>query len=62
MFRATEDQEYYEFLSPTLLPKASGFLWNENMMIHLNCRGYAVAQFMQPEQPYYAHHRAVLSM
>lgn len=75
MFRATEDQEFYELLSPTILPKASGFLWNEAMMIHMNCRGYAVSQymqpepakysyapnleaktFMQPEQPYYAHH------
>ncbi|TYA12173.1 NdvB protein [Paenibacillus faecis] len=55
MFRATEDQEYYELLSPTLLPKASGFLWNENMMIHMNCRGYAVAQFMQPEPAKYSH-------
>ena len=50
-------------------------LWNKTMMIHMNCRGYAVSQFMQPEpskysaapnmeaktfmqpeQPYYAHH------
>lgn len=75
MIRATENNEYVELTSPTLLPKASGFLWNEKMMIHMNCRGYAVAQFMQPEpgkysyapnleaktfmqpeQPYYAHH------
>ncbi len=75
MIRASENQEFYELASPTLLPKASGFLWNEKMMIHMNCRGYAVAQymqpepakysyapnleaktFMQPEQPYYAHH------
>ena len=75
MIRASEDNEYYELTSPTILPKASGFLWNEKMMIHMNCRGYAVAQFMQPEpgkysyapnleaktfmqpeQPYYAHH------
>lgn len=55
MFRATEDQEYYELLSPTILPKASGFLWNETMMIHMNCRGYAVAQFMQPEPAKYSH-------
>jgi len=55
MFRATEDQEFYELLSPTLLPKASGFLWNETMMIHMNCRGYAVAQFMQPEPAKYSH-------
>ncbi|MCK8486535.1 NdvB protein [Paenibacillus sp. MBLB2552] len=55
MFRATEDQDFYELLSPTLLPKASGFLWNEMMMVHMNCRGYAVAQFMQPEPAKYSH-------
>ncbi|MBX2812707.1 MAG: glycosyltransferase 36 [Myxococcales bacterium] len=61
--------------SPTAMPRASAFLWNPKMMIQVNCRGYAVAQhmqpepakyayapniegktFMQPEQPYYAHH------
>ena len=75
MIRASEDNEYYELNSPISMPKASGFLWNEKMMIHANCRGYAIAQFMQPEpakysyapnleaktfmqpeQPYYAHH------
>jgi cellobionic acid phosphorylase len=55
MIRISEDQEYYELTSPTLLPKASGFLWNERMMIHMNCRGYAVAQFMQPEPAKYSH-------
>lgn len=55
MIRATEDNEYYELTSPTMLPKASGFLWNEKMMIHMNCRGYAVAQFMQPEPAKYSH-------
>ncbi|MEO0468179.1 MAG: NdvB protein [Bacteroidota bacterium] len=44
-----------ELHSPTLLPQASGFLWNPHMMIHMNCRGYAVAQFMQPEPAKYAH-------
>jgi len=62
-------------LSPTAMPQASAFLWNPKMMIQMNCRGYATAQymdpeprkyayaptieaqsFMQPEQPYYAHH------
>jgi len=75
MIRATDNNESYELTSPTSMPKASGFLWNNKMMIHVNCRGYAVAQFMQPEpakysyapnleaktfmqpeQPYYAHH------
>ncbi|GGN94650.1 GH36-type glycosyl hydrolase domain-containing protein [Saccharibacillus kuerlensis] len=55
MIRPTEDQQYYELTSPTALPKASGFLWNEKMMIHMNCRGYAVAQFMQPEPAKYSH-------
>ncbi|NQX48324.1 NdvB protein [Paenibacillus tritici] len=55
MIRASEDNEYYELSSPTILPKASGFLWNEQMMIHMNCRGYAVAQFMQPEPAKYSY-------
>ena len=41
--------------SPTVMPKASAFLWNRRMMIHMNCRGFAVAQFMQPEPAKYAH-------
>jgi cellobionic acid phosphorylase len=55
MIRPTKDNEFYELTSPTILPKASGFLWNEKMMIHMNCRGYAVAQFMQPEPAKYSH-------
>ncbi|HEY5561202.1 MAG TPA: amylo-alpha-1,6-glucosidase [Clostridiaceae bacterium] len=55
MIKATENNEYYELDNPTSMPKASGFLWNENMMIHMNCRGYAVAQFMQPEPAKYSY-------
>ena len=55
MIRATDNNERYELTSPTTLPKASGFLWNEKMMIHMNCRGYAVAQFMQPEPAKYSY-------
>ena len=55
MIRATDNNAYYELTSPTSLPKASGFLWNEKMMIHMNCRGYAVAQFMQPEPAKYSY-------
>lgn len=40
--------------SPTAMPKASGFLWNKKMMLQMNCRGYAVAQFMQPEPTKYS--------
>ncbi|ALS99908.1 GH36-type glycosyl hydrolase domain-containing protein [Lacimicrobium alkaliphilum] len=39
--------------SPTAMPQASGFLWNPQMLIQMNCRGYAVAQFMQPEPAKY---------
>ncbi|MEX0298405.1 MAG: NdvB protein, partial [Kordiimonas sp.] len=41
--------------NPTLMPEAGGFLWNKRMMIQVNCRGYATAQFMQPEPAKYAH-------
>ncbi|WP_076416609.1 GH36-type glycosyl hydrolase domain-containing protein [Shewanella sp. UCD-KL12] len=40
---------------PKSMPKASGFLWNPSMMLQMNCRGYATAQFMQPEPAKYAH-------
>lgn len=42
--------------SPLSMPNAAGFLWNRKMMIQMNCRGYAVSQFMQPEHNYYTHH------
>ena len=41
--------------SPTDMPQASTFLWNRRMLLQLNCRGYATAQFMQPEPAKYAH-------
>lgn len=47
--------ERCELSHPTELPRAAGFLWNRSMMIQVNCRGYAVAQFMQPEPAKYAH-------
>lgn len=50
-----EDGDRYELTSPTALPKAGSFLWNKRMMIHFTCRGYATAQFMQPEPAKYAH-------
>ncbi|MDR7294982.1 cellobionic acid phosphorylase [Pelomonas aquatica] len=44
-----------ELTSPTAMPQAGGFLWNRRMMIQVTCRGYATAQFMQPEPAKYAH-------
>ncbi|BBJ98433.1 hypothetical protein Xcc1_41630 [Xanthomonas campestris pv. campestris] len=45
----------YALYSPTAMPTAGGFLWNRRMMVQLTCRGYATAQFMQPEPAKYAH-------
>lgn len=45
----------YNLYSATKMPRASAFLWNKQLMIQLNCRGYANAQFMQPEPAKYAH-------
>ena len=41
--------------SPTAMPHASAFLWNRRMMLQATCRGFATAQFMQPEPAKYAH-------
>ncbi|KAL2151024.1 hypothetical protein VTH82DRAFT_6122 [Thermothelomyces myriococcoides] len=51
----TENGARYELTSPTAMPKAGGFLWNQRMMIQITCRGYATAQFMQPEPAKYAY-------
>lgn len=51
----TADGERYALYSPTAMPHAGAFLWNRRMMIQLTCRGYATAQFMQPEPAKYAH-------
>jgi cellobionic acid phosphorylase len=55
MLRPTADGERYELDNPLDLPRAAGFLWNRKMMIQVTCRGYAVAQFMQPEPAKYAY-------
>jgi len=56
MLLKTSDQgKRLNLSSPTAMPKASTFLWNTKMMIHMNCRGFAVSQFMQPEPAKYAH-------
>ncbi|MBD1262836.1 NdvB protein [Maribacter polysiphoniae] len=55
MIQPVENGARLELHSPVKLPNASAFLWNKKMMVHMNCRGYAVAQFMQPEPTKYAH-------
>lgn len=75
LLQGKNNGERFELSSPDAMPRAAGFLWNRQMMIQVNCRGFTVAQFMQPEpakytyapnleaktfmqpeQPYYAHH------
>jgi cellobionic acid phosphorylase len=75
LLKPSADGQRYELDSATAMPRACGFLWNRQMMLHVNCRGYVKAQhmqpepgkysyapnleertFIQPEQPYYAHH------
>lgn len=55
MLRPTDNGERFELNSPTAMPRAAGFLWNRKMLLQITCRGYAVAQFMQPEPAKYAH-------
>ncbi|MBI3348210.1 MAG: NdvB protein, partial [Burkholderiales bacterium] len=55
MLRHLDGGERCKLTSPTALPQAGGFLWNRRMMIQVTCRGYATAQFMQPEPAKYAH-------
>ncbi|RZJ10775.1 MAG: NdvB protein [Rubrivivax sp.] len=55
MLRHLDGGTRCELASATALPQAGGFLWNRRMMIQVTCRGYATAQFMQPEPAKYAH-------
>lgn len=51
----SSDGTRYILDSPVLAPQAGAYLWNRSMMVQTTCRGYAVAQFMQPEPAKYAH-------
>ena len=55
MIHPGPDGNYYELTDPISLPKASGFLWNETMLIRATCRGYAASLFMQPEPSKYSY-------
>ena len=48
------DAERCTLHDPVAMPLAAGFLWNPHIMIHMNARGFATAQFMQPEPSKYA--------
>lgn len=55
MAKFIEGGQRFSLDTPSLLPSAAGYLWNKKMMIHMNCQGYAVAQYMDPEPRKYAH-------
>ncbi len=55
MIRSIDNGQRVELTSPTLMPRAGAFLWNRKMLVQMTCRGYAVAQFMQPEPARYAY-------
>ena len=47
--------ERCELTSPTAMPAASAFLWNRQLVMQVNCRGFVTAQHMQPEPAKYSH-------
>ncbi|RZA04694.1 MAG: NdvB protein, partial [Moraxellaceae bacterium] len=55
MLHPAQNGERFDLTNPTAMPRAAGFLWNQKMMMQVTCRGYAVAQFMQPEPAKYAY-------
>ena len=54
VFEYAEQPPRLTLNDPVRLPDACGFLWNPQMMIQMNCRGYAMAQHMQPEPSKYS--------
>lgn len=54
-FRFDDDGRRVVLTSPTAMPKASTFLWSRRQLLQVDCRGFATAQFMQPEPAKYAH-------
>ena len=50
-----ENGARFRLTDPTLAPNSAGYLWNSAMMLQMNCRGYAVSQYMDPEPRKYAH-------
>ena len=55
MTKIAKNGDRYELFSPTFMPHSAGFLWNSKMMIQMGCRGYAIAQHMQPEPSKYTY-------
>ncbi|KAG7284974.1 hypothetical protein NEMBOFW57_009592 [Staphylotrichum longicolle] len=59
VLRPSNNGNRYELVSPTAMPKAGGFLWNQKMMIQITCRGlprHNSCSRSPQKQNYYAHH------
>ena len=54
-YQSSISGDQIKLFSPTLLPKATGYLWNKQLLLQMNCRGFATAQFMQPEPARYSY-------
>jgi cellobionic acid phosphorylase len=55
LIRADQGGQRVGLHSPTDMPRACGFLWNREMLLQVNCRGYVTGQHMQPEPARYSH-------
>lgn len=55
MLKLSENGERCELYTPVAMPNCGGFLWNRQMLIQITCRGYAIAQYMQPEPSKYSY-------
>ncbi|UPW17676.1 glycosyltransferase 36 [Agarivorans sp. TSD2052] len=55
MAKFIENGQRYQLDDPCIAPNSAGYLWNRKMMVHMNCRGFAVSQYMDPEPRKYAH-------
>lgn len=55
MAKFIEDGTRYHLEDPCIAPNSAAYLWNKKMMLHMNCRGFAVSQYMDPEPRKYAH-------
>jgi cellobionic acid phosphorylase len=49
------DGERVWLADPLSMPRASAFLWNPRMLLQADCRGFTVAQHLQPEPARYSH-------
>ncbi len=54
LYQLNHDNGDITLYSPTKLSKASGYLWNKNLLVQATCRGFVNAQFMQPEPAKYS--------